>query len=122
MARRYRKRCVFPRAVSSNAVQHNRSAAAAGDETAEGELRHLMVRIALRINDNGAIVGFYADSAGSIHGFLRASNGTISKLNVPGAGTADQEGTASYAINNDGVIAGVYANASRVSGGFIRTP
>jgi uncharacterized membrane protein len=50
------------------------------------------------INDNGAIVGAYVDSAGSAHGFLLAGK-KYTTLNVPGA-----SGTAAHGINKSGKI------------------
>ena len=39
------------------------------------------------INPNGAITGYYVDSAFVSHGFLRDKNGVITTFDAPGAGT-----------------------------------
>jgi hypothetical protein len=38
----------------------------------------------LAINKAGAIAGFYLDSAGAEHGFLRSTTGAFTKINGPG--------------------------------------
>ncbi|MFZ0806174.1 MAG: hypothetical protein WAN03_08330 [Candidatus Sulfotelmatobacter sp.] len=39
------------------------------------------------LNDSGDAVGFYLDSAGVDHGWLRAADGTIITIDVPAAST-----------------------------------
>src|SRR5215472_2330222 len=51
------------------------------------------------INPNGAIAGYYTDSALVSHGFLRDKSGAITTFDVPGAGTGAGQGTFSYAIS-----------------------
>jgi len=60
------------------------------------------------INDSGAIVGYYSDSAGVFHGYL-LKNGKYKTLNVPGA--AD---TFATGINTTGIISLYWLNASGV--------
>jgi hypothetical protein len=60
----------------------------------------------LIINPNGAIAGYYVDSSGVSHGFLRDENGVITTFDVPGAGTGAGEGKFSYAISQTGAITG----------------
>jgi hypothetical protein len=70
----------------------------------------------LIINPNGAIAGYYVDSSGVSHGFLRDKNGVITTFDVPGA----DEGTFSYAISQTGAITGYYFDGADVSHGFLR--
>jgi uncharacterized membrane protein len=74
----------------------------------------------LIINPNGAIAGYYVDSSGVSHGFLRDKNGAITTFDVPGAGTGPDEGTLSYAISETGAITGYYFDSADVSHGFLR--
>lgn len=59
-----------------------------------------------QINAGGAVVGIYVDSASVHHSFLRDSNGAITILDAPGAGTAANEGTELVDMNASGVIVG----------------
>ena len=45
------------------------------------------------INPNGAITGYYVDSVGALHGFLRDEKGVIATYDVPAAGTGPGQGT-----------------------------
>ena len=65
--------------------------------------------VATGINDNGDVVGFFADSAGTAHGFVYA-NKKYKQLNVKGATE-----TAAWAIDNAGDIT-VYTGSSYSSG------
>ena len=51
-------------------------------------------------------MGFFTDTNFVLHGFLRASDGTITTLDAPGAGTQAATGTQATDINANGVIAG----------------
>jgi uncharacterized membrane protein len=55
--------------------------------------------IAYDNNDRGQIVGFYADTAGRIHGFLRNPGGDVVTVDVPGMAQTRLQG-----INNEGQI------------------
>lgn len=70
-----------------------------------------MGRKSIPINNSGQIVGYYVDSAGASHGFLRASNGTITTIDVPGAAS-----TNSASNSNTGWIAGSYATSGTTVG------
>jgi len=70
------------------------------------------------INLAGAITGSYADADFLGHGFLRAENGSISTLDVPGAATF---GTVPSSINPADTITGSYDDANFVGRGFLRT-
>jgi hypothetical protein len=76
----------------------------------------------LSINTAGAITGYYLDTGGVYHGFLRGPNGTITTFDAPGAGTASGLGTSGLSINTAGAITGYYWDAGNVSHGFVRAP
>jgi uncharacterized membrane protein len=59
-----------------------------------------------QINSGGAVAGTYIDTSGVYHGFLRDSNGNITTLDAPGAGTAEDTGTEIADMNTGGVMAG----------------
>ena len=66
------------------------------------------------VNDAGAIVGFFTDSSGVDHGFLRDASGHYTVLDAAGA-TATQ----AFGINDSGEIVGAYNDASGVQHGFL---
>jgi hypothetical protein len=70
----------------------------------------------LAINKAGAVAGFYLDSAGVEHGFLRSTKGGFTKIDAPGAVITQAE-----SINTAGDISGFYADSSGVVHGFLRT-
>ena len=67
------------------------------------------------LNDKGQIVGFYLDTSGVSHGFLKEGE-TYTTIDVPGA-----TGTFPFNINNSGTIVGQWANLSGWAEGFVRT-
>jgi uncharacterized membrane protein len=69
------------------------------------------------INAAGTIMGYYNDASGTTHGFVRASDGTISTFDGPNA----IFGTVPYGINSTGVITGWYCDAIDCYG-FLRAP
>jgi hypothetical protein len=78
------------------------------------------------MNDSGVIAGFYEDSSGLNHGFVRAADGTITApLNAPGASTGNigmfPGGTVNVSINSSGVVTGGYFDVSGVAHGFSLT-
>ncbi len=77
--------------------------------------------VATCINAGGAIGGFYTDTAGMMHGFVRAAGGSITTFDAPGAGTATYQGTIPISINTAGTITGTYLDAHNASHGFVRT-
>ena len=79
---------------------------------------HLSFNSPQLINPNGAITGYYTDSAGVSHGFLRDKNGVITTFDAPGAGTGAGQGTLSFAISPDGEITGFYFDATDASPRF----
>ena len=44
-------------------------------------------------NDAGLIAGYYIDTNNVSHGFLRSPNGSLTKFDPPGVGTAPGQGT-----------------------------
>jgi hypothetical protein len=74
------------------------------------------------ISSAGALVGYYVDSNTVYHGFMRATNGTITPIDAPGAGTAAFQGTWAFGINKSGVITGYYFDASNVIHGYVKSP
>jgi len=72
------------------------------------------------INPEGAITGYYVDSAGAWHGFLRDKNGVITTFDAPGAGTGVGQGTQSFAITPGGDVTGFYFDATSAVHGFLR--
>ncbi|MFZ3266279.1 MAG: chitobiase/beta-hexosaminidase C-terminal domain-containing protein [Terriglobales bacterium] len=79
--------------------------------------------LASSINTTGVIAGFYTDSNGAVHGFVRAANGAFTDpLDAPNAGTAPLEGTTGFGINDSGLITGTYADTNEALHGFVLTP
>lgn len=73
------------------------------------------------INATGAITGIFTDGDSVAHGFLRASNGTVTSFDAPGAGTSSYQGTAGISINAAGTIVGAYADSNSVIHAFVLT-
>lgn len=80
--------------------------------------------IPLSIN-NGVIAGTYVTGTPSTtsvyHGFVRATDGTITSFDPPGAGTGDVQGTQSAAINSAGAITGTYLDSDKARHGYLRS-
>src|SRR5208337_963748 len=74
------------------------------------------------LNEFGAITGYYIDSDGVSHGFLRAPNGTITTIAVKDAGTGAGLGIFGTVVNEFGAIVGWYIDSDGVSHGFLRAP
>jgi len=92
----------------------------AGTDPGQGTYMYLSTGV---INPAGAITGYYNDSSGVYHGFIRAPHGTITTFDAPGAGTTEGGlGTYSLSINPEGAITGYYVDANWVYHGFIRAP
>ena len=71
---------------------------------------------ALSINPAGEITGFYQDSRGIAHGFVRDGRGTITSFDVPGSTS-----TSAVSINPAGEITGVYRDSGFTLHGFVRS-
>jgi hypothetical protein len=59
------------------------------------------------INDSGEIVGFWQDSTGAFHGFLREKTGKITTIDYP-----KSTGTKVFGINDSDEISGEWLNAA----------
>lgn len=71
------------------------------------------------INDLGATTGWYTDTNGLGHGFLRSSEGKFIRFDAPGAGGY---GTFPIALNLEGEIAGYYTDSNYSFHAFVRSP
>jgi hypothetical protein len=71
------------------------------------------------INALGVITGYYGDSNGVIHGFLRGPDGKFTTFEVPGSGGF---GTFPIALNLEGAIVGYYTDPNYVFHAFLRSP
>jgi hypothetical protein len=67
------------------------------------------------VND-GSIVGFYTDSAGISHGYLRASGGKLTKFDAP-----DSQSTFPIGMNQGLAITGYYSDSNGILHGFLRS-
>ena len=79
---------------------------------------------AFSINPALAIAGYYTDTSGTTHCFLRAPNGTFTNIDPPGSlGSTEfaPSGTAPIVINPAGAITGNYSDANGLHG-FLRAP
>lgn len=75
------------------------------------------------VNQEGAMTGDYIDwDSGQILSFVRTSDGQISMVADPNAGTGFFQGTSAYLINPAGQIAGTYSDSNYVGHGFLRVP
>ena len=67
------------------------------------------------INTQGVAVGYYIrrnpDHGYGYHGLIRSPQGVITTIDLPGAGTGDQQGTFLEDINNSGTILGGYIDS-----------
>jgi len=72
------------------------------------------------ITNSGEVIGSFEDASGTLHGFLRAADGTFTTIDFPGA-----KGTYPTGMSHDGTIVGYYtvkARSLNPQQGFIRTP
>jgi hypothetical protein len=71
------------------------------------------------INDHGQICGYYKDSQGVYHGFVKDGE-TITSIDVPGARGGPNSGTGPGNINNEGEVAGPYIAGGLFHGFVLR--
>jgi outer membrane protein assembly factor BamB len=73
------------------------------------------------INPAGAITGSFNDGFSINHGFLRATDGTVTTFDVPGAGAVHNknQGTVPLGITPAGEIMGLYIDANSATHGFL---
>lgn len=83
--------------------------------------------IALSVNSEGDVAGFYIDANKNDHGFIRtAATGAITApIDAPGAGTGSGgkvsfAGTVVTSIDAAGDVAGIYADSGGIYHGFLR--
>jgi hypothetical protein len=75
---------------------------------------------ALSINENGEITGYFGDTMGIVHGFVRHKDSTFTIFEAPGASKSGNLGTFSESINDGGDVTGYfYAGANAVLRGFL---
>jgi hypothetical protein len=79
---------------------------------------------AIGINPLGVIAGYYTDSNGVSHGFLRSPDGNVTPFDPPGAEglTGSGQGTVVYGLNPLGAVAGFYLDANSLNHSFVRAP
>jgi len=72
----------------------------------------------------GLITGFYFDTNGVAHGFVRSPDGKFTTLDAPGAGTVPDsgEGTFAYGITDAGTVVGPYSDTNGVAHSYVRSP
>ena len=58
------------------------------------------------INSAGQIVGWFTDTGGTNHGFLRSKSGRFTQIDFPGG-----QGTQALQISDRGDIVGIYGGA-----------
>jgi hypothetical protein len=68
------------------------------------------------INPEGVISGYYQDTSGNTHGFLRARDGRFTTIDVPGS----INNTQPQGINPAGTVTGGYVGTGLLSHGFLR--
>jgi hypothetical protein len=73
------------------------------------------------IDDQGTVIGSYADANQAFHGFLRFADGTFLNIDVPGSACAAEYSvcTSPAAINSEGTVTGYYCDAVTCQG-FLR--
>src|SRR3954452_10004261 len=64
---------------------------------------------------HGAVAGYFQDNQGRYHGFMRAPDGTMTTIDVPGA--VNSFGTS---IDESGVVTGQYGTGDGNDHGFVR--
>jgi hypothetical protein len=72
------------------------------------------------LNDLGVISGYYGDSKGLVHGYVRSANGKFTSFEAPGSGG---EGTfPTGPLNVEGAIVGYYTDPNLLFHAFVRYP
>lgn len=89
---------------------------------AEGYVLHAITD-PLSINRRGEIAGYFDDTNGLVHGFVRRANGKFETFEVPGASTGSGLGTFPTGINDRGEVVGYYYTGTvGVVHGFVMRP
>ena len=77
---------------------------------------------AVDINPKGGeVAGEYQDANNVYHGFLRNSDGTITKFDVPGAGKGGASLCLGNCLNPAGTVTGWYLDSNNAAHSFLRT-
>jgi hypothetical protein len=71
------------------------------------------------LNNPGTVIGYYTDSNGASHGWIRSASGSFSPISHPLAGSGNQQGTLPFGINDSGTVVGGYIGANNTFHGFI---
>jgi len=75
------------------------------------------------LNSTETIAGAYIEAPANVfHGYVRDPDGTITQIDVAGAGTGQMQGTLTSSINNAGWIVGSSVDTNSVNHGFLRSP
>ena len=76
------------------------------------------------LNPAGELAGYYTDSTGGNHSFVRAPDGAITTFDVPGAvtGTGFHQGTLTAGIDPQGTVSGNYFDGNFATHGYLRAP
>ena len=72
------------------------------------------------INASGVIAGYFSDSFGVYHGYIRSLDGTFTTIDHPNAGKTSGTGTILTRINDAGEVIGTYSDAQGAYHGFVR--
>jgi len=91
--------------------------------TVQGKIKAIKVSNAVMtrasaINDNSIVAGEYWDQSNVGHGFVRATDGTVTSFDIPGVDSPFDVYPAS--INSSGTIAGWYMASNYTFHGFLR--
>ena len=101
------------------------SAAETGQPSSDREgYRVRPVTAPLSINRRGEIAGYFGDSAGVLHAFVRRNDGSFSVFEAANASTSGGLGTFAQSINDNDEIAGYYYDQAQSvrRGFFLKAP
>jgi hypothetical protein len=105
----------FGAAIVLASVAMTGAASAAGSFTTF-DPKGSIATMATGINTGGTVTGYYYDSKGMTHGFVRTSDGAITTFDPTGSAA-----TEALSINQNGEIAGWYRNKSGTYENFVRS-
>jgi len=77
--------------------------------------------VAVSINNDDTIAGYFIDGSNVAHGFVRTSDQTITTFDAPEAGNSSGQGTFAQSINALGTVAGYYIDNAGGVHGFVRS-
>jgi hypothetical protein len=76
---------------------------------------------AASVNTHGDVAGYFEDANHMFHGFIRLANGTITVVDVAGAGNGKNQGTFIKGLNSNGESTGYFTDENHIDHGFLRT-